>query len=45
MKRLVAAPDEYEFTCFLAIGYPARDAHICKQKRIRVEERIHRNIW
>lgn len=45
VKRLVAAPDEYEFTCFLAIGYPARDAHICTQKRIRVEERIHKNVW
>ena len=41
VKHLVNAPVGYEFTCLLAIGY----AHICKQKDIRVEERIHKNIW
>ncbi|WP_371291731.1 nitroreductase family protein [Bacteroides sp.] len=45
VKHLVNAPDGYEFTCFLAIGYVAEDAHICKQKDIRVKERIHKNIW
>ena len=44
VKHLVNAPAEYEFTCFLAIGYAAEDAHICKQKDIRVKERIHKNI-
>ena len=45
VKHLVNAPEEYEFTCFLAIGYAAENAHICKQKEIRIEDRIHRNIW
>ena len=45
VKHLVNAPNGYEFTCFLAIGYAAEDAHICKQKDIRVKERIHKNIW
>ena len=45
VKRLVGAPDGYEFVCFLAIGYAASDAHICKQKLIRIEDRIHRNVW
>ena len=45
VKCLVNAPEDYEFTCFLAIGYPTPDAHICKQKAICVEERIHRNAW
>lgn len=45
VKHLVNAPDGYEFTCFLAIGYAAEDAHICKQKDIRVEDRIHWNAW
>ena len=45
VKRLVNAPEGYEFTCFLAIGYPAENAHICKQKEINVEDRIHRNVW
>ena len=45
VKHLVNAPEEYEFTCFLAIGYAAENAHICKQKEIRIKDRIHRNIW
>lgn len=45
VKHLVNAPGEYEFTCFLAIGYAAENAHICKQKDIWIEDRIHRNIW
>ena len=45
VKLLVNAPEEYEFTCFLAIGYPAENAHICKQKEINIEDRIHRNVW
>ena len=45
VKRMVGAPDGYEFTCFLAVGYAAEDAHICKQKVISVESRIHCNIW
>lgn len=45
VKQLVHAPEEYEFTCFLAIGYPAENAHICKQKEIRTEDRIHKNVW
>lgn len=45
VKRLVGAPDGYEFTCFLAVGYAAENAHICKQKSIDVGQRIHRNLW
>ncbi len=45
VKQIIGAPEDYEFTCFLAIGYPAPNAHICKQKVIRVEDRIHHNVW
>lgn len=45
VKHLVSAPEEYEFTCFLAIGYAAENAHICKQKEIQVKDRIHENVW
>ncbi len=45
VKQVVGAPEGYEFTCFLAIGYPAENAHSCKQKEIRVKDRIHRNVW
>ena len=45
VKRLVGAPEEYEFTCFLAVGYAAENAHVCRQKEIRTADRIHRNVW
>lgn len=45
VKHLVNSPKEYEFTCFLAIGYAAENAHLCKQKEIWVEDRIHYNVW
>lgn len=45
VKQMVGAPRDYELTCFLAIGYAAENAHICKQKFIRAEDRIHPNIW
>lgn len=45
VKQAVGAPEGYELACLLAIGYPAGDALICKQKEIDPEERIHRNVW
>ena len=45
VKRRVGAPEEYEFTCFLAVGYAAENAHVCRQKEIRTADRIHRNVW
>lgn len=45
VKRTIASPKDYEFTCFLAIGYAAEDAHICRQKEIKLEDRIHINVW
>lgn len=45
VKRLVGAPEGYEFACFLAVGYATEDAHRCKQKAIRPADRIHRNVW
>ena len=45
VKQAVGAPDGYEFTCFLAIGYAAPDARTPKQKVIRVEDRLHQNVW
>ena len=45
VKQAVGAPEGYEFTCFLSIGYPAENTHFCKQKEINVGDRIHRNVW
>lgn len=41
IKSIVNAPDGYEFTCLLTIGYPADGAFLPKQKQINIAERIH----
>lgn len=45
IKEIVNAPDDYEFTCLLTIGYPKNDAFLPKQKEIDIKERIHLNQW
>ena len=45
IKKIVNAPEGYEFTCLLTMGYPAENAFLPKQKEIDVEERIHTNVW
>lgn len=45
IKELVHAPEGYEFTCLLTIGYPAENAFLPKQKTINVADRIHPNVW
>ena len=45
IKEIVGAPEEYEFTCLLTMGYPAENTFLPKQKVIDVESRIHIGIW
>ena len=45
IKEIVGAPEEYEFTCLLTMGYPVENAFLPKQKEINLEDRIHDNIW
>lgn len=45
IKTILHAPEDYEMTCLLTIGYPAEDAFLPKQKEINIESRIHENIW
>ena len=45
IKEIVGAPEGYEFTCQLTMGYPAENAFLPKQKVIDVESRIHTGIW
>lgn len=45
IKEIVGAPEGYEFTCLLTMGYPAENAFLPKQKEINLEDRIHMNIW
>lgn len=45
IKKIVGAPKDYEFTCLLTVGYPAKNAFLPKQKEINIEKRIHANVW
>ena len=45
IKELVHAPEEYELTCLLTIGYPAANAFLPRQKTIDAKDRIHLDIW
>lgn len=45
IKEIVGAPEGYEFTCLLTMGYPVENAFLPKQKEINVEDRIHTNVW
>lgn len=45
IKEIVGAPEGYEFTCLLTMGYPAENAFLPKLKEINIEERIHTNVW
>lgn len=41
IKKIVNAPEEYEFVCLLTVGYPAENAFLPKQKDIDIDKRIH----
>ncbi|MBP3519021.1 MAG: nitroreductase family protein [Parabacteroides sp.] len=43
IKKIVNAPEGYEFICLLTIGYPAENAFLPRQKEIHVKDRIHTN--
>ena len=45
IKTILHAPEGYEMTCLLTIGYPAEDAFLPRQKEINIESRIHENVW
>lgn len=41
IKKLVNAPEGYEFICLLTMGYPAESAFLPRQKEIDINRRIH----
>lgn len=41
IKALVNAPEGYEMTCMLTVGYPAENAFLPHQKEIDIDTRIH----
>lgn len=41
IKAIVNAPDGYEMTCLLTVGYPVENAFLPKQKSIDIASRVH----
>lgn len=45
IRQTIGHPENYVMPCYLALGYPAKDAVIPVQKVIRAADRIHMNAW
>ncbi|MBA4385500.1 MAG: nitroreductase [Anaerolinea sp.] len=45
VKTRLNIPDNYEFPCWIALGYPAADALRAHQITIDLDSRIHQNRW
>lgn len=45
IRAALDIPSNYEIPCYLALGYPAKDAPINVKQAVEVEQRIHLNRW
>lgn len=45
IKKIINHPDTYAMPCYIALGYPKKDAKLPIQKTINVSNRIHINKW
>ena len=45
IKKVVNHPDNYAMPCYIALGYPSKNAKVPVQKEINVEDRLHFNQW
>lgn len=45
IKKTINHPDAYAMSCYIALGYPKKDAKLPIQKTINVSSRIHINKW
>lgn len=45
IKTVIGHPDEYVMPCYIALGYPAKNASRPKQKVILAKDRMHINSW
>lgn len=45
IKTVIEHPDNYVMPCYIALGYPARNASKPKQKNIQRREKMHTNKW
>lgn len=45
IQEVIGHPDNYVMPCYIALGYPAKNASRPKQKHIQVREKIHMHTW
>jgi nitroreductase len=45
IKTSLSVPDDYEFPCYIALGYPCKDARVFSPKKDLIIEKIHFNKW
>ena len=45
IKTAVGHPENYVMPCYIALGYPAKNASVPAQKSICAKDKIHINIW
>lgn len=45
IKLTLKHPETYFMPCYIALGYPSKDAKLPIQKQINVEDRIHIDKW
>lgn len=45
IKKSVGHPENYVMPCYIALGYPAKNASLPEQKNIRIKDKIHITTW
>ena len=45
IEAVIGHPENYVMPCYIALGYPANNASLPKQKIIHAKDRIHINSW
>lgn len=45
IKNTLKHPDNYTMPCYIALGYPHRNAKLPVQKVINIDDRLHINHW
>lgn len=45
IREILKIPDDYEFPCYIALGYPSENRKPVLQHSIKAEERLHFNRW
>jgi nitroreductase len=45
LKSLLNIPDAYEVPCYLALGYPKTTATRMRQHELRLDDKIHMDVW